>query len=301
VNRKPFAGEIDSGLPESIPSHQAEQRGERYYSRRWSLIRSNDGVLLRDQRFDGVVGTHLYVDALHSPVPIGIRVGTDSNPFIPVQEGDTIVRPQFNGFTVRHLGPDNPAAGTGEALIRAQGNARFYISLGPLFFRAPKRRLGLRRGFEVIQIKRTGAGSFDLGNILAQVAGDLTSGANVGRGAHLYLDGGFALRNDDAVRWMFWWGIEGEADRTFPSPGGGTFRTGWLVKPGEVQNFDDVESIATEQVILPTGAGTITGRTGIRLMPESVPATIQVLIPYRPYHTALPDFDSGKPLPELNP
>jgi len=293
-----FNSRADSGLPpgESIAERQRRDFDEQYKVVRWSLIRG-DGVMQRDTTFEAVVGTHLYCDSLHSPVPIAVRLGQKSNPFIPIEEGDTLIRPRFTGLTIRHLGPNNPDPGvTDQIPIRAQGVARFYVSTGELVRRSPDRRGGLQRGFGTFQIKRTSTVAFDLWNLVAQLY-NLSTGPNVGEGAHLYRRGGFSLRNTSAVRWMVWWGQVGEADRLFPSGALGTMTTGWLILPGEIVTFDDTGSLSTGAVVLPTGAGTRNAKTSVLVQCESQPAEIQLLVPYPPYDTGVSEFNSGLPLP----
>ena len=289
------------GLPpgQSPETLQREQSQERYYLIRWSLIRT-DGTVPRDQIFEGAVGTHLTVDSLHSPVPLAVRLGSKSNPFVVIEDGDVLVRPRFVGLAVRHLGHEYPAGGQGD-MYRAQGDARFYVSTGPLVIRSPQKRIGLRRGFETVRIQ------VDARPTVSDVLGKFQSGWGFTKdgqdGAWFYRRGNsLTVTNETGPDVMLWWDtLNNPSSRAVAdifSVGG---IAGIRLSVGQSASFEDVESLRCRRTFFRDNAGNHTDYSGLVATAQGAAAKLLVTVSSMPLDASSVDFNLGLPIPELGP
>lgn len=188
-------------LEPDMPERDAAARG--YSVERFAAFADNRGD---NGSLYEVTGDHLFLEELNGSDIVQVRLDSDRNPFITMEEGDTIRRP-FQRFWVRsnsrNLFVDtiNPV------------EAKFICSLGPVIYKAPK-KYGMRGGMFSTGGTATDAGVDAFANIPSQYPSIGNS-----RVAVMKFGGTVIIDNRDTANDLFFYfGIPGSF-----SSGGGAF------------------------------------------------------------------------------
>jgi hypothetical protein len=125
------------------PEQQGERRG--YNVIKLGLRRDTAGnPVLKDQEEVSGFGSHIYLAELNGSDSVSVKIDGPGAGWIEMEEGDIVSR-EFTRFFVR----SNSRFGSSANGFRSLGGpceATFYVSVGPMILRAPK-KYGFRSGF----------------------------------------------------------------------------------------------------------------------------------------------------------
>lgn len=176
-----------------MPERQGERRAYRVV--KFALQRDSSGnIITRPQEFKGL-GTHLFLAELTGSDTINVRLDVEGAGWLAMEEGDTVTR-EFTTFWVR-----SNARFNGDDSFNTLGgavSAIFYVSDGPLLFKAPK-KYGLRSGFLTVGGLATSVGVDAFGGFATQYAALFPKGD-----VDFFRYGGtLIVRNRDAASSLF--------------------------------------------------------------------------------------------------
>lgn len=125
----------------------AETRG--YRRLEWSTKQkytgaSYDGLDQNAKKALDVEGDHLTIMRVMGPSPIYVRLGDESNPWIPISGRMVLARP-FRKVAFADGGLNESGAVTGLPLSNVESRVLAYASFGPLVHQFPPKEYGLKR------------------------------------------------------------------------------------------------------------------------------------------------------------
>lgn len=219
------------GLPRVRLPDQPERQGERRGYKVVKLQFAADASNIRQQEITGE-GTHLYLAELAGSDSVSVKLDVPGAGWIEMEEGDIVSR-EFLKFWARSNSRfmfDN-----GKVAFGAPCEATFYISIGPMIVRAPK-KYGLRSGFFTVSGVATTTGVDAWGQFATQYTAALWGATVKGKPAYLKYGGTLYVRNQSTTDslWMYQ-GIPGSF-----SSGSGVYPselTAIEVPPGVTQPF----------------------------------------------------------------
>lgn len=191
------------------PQTKGEARGYRVVKLLLGVDASGNPKLEEEQLFEGE-GTHIYLAELNGSDSVSVKLDLPGAGWIEMEEGDVLSR-EFTRFWARSNSRFGDAS-SGFKTLGGPCEATFYVSIGPMIVRAPK-KYGLRAGFFTVGGTATTVGVDAFGGFATQYAALFPKG----KPAFLKYGGTILIRNvDPAVSLYVYSGTVG----SFASGGG---------------------------------------------------------------------------------
>lgn len=148
------------------PERQGEARGYNVVKLLLKRDASNNPLKTLQEEISGF-GTHIYLAELNGSDSVAVKIDVPGAGWITMEEGDIVSR-EFTKFFVR----SNSRFGDSANSFRSLGGpceATFYVSVGPMILRAPK-KYGFRSGFFTVGGTATTVGVDAFGGFATQYA-----------------------------------------------------------------------------------------------------------------------------------
>jgi hypothetical protein len=173
------------------PERQGERRGYNVVQLNLERDAAGNPVRKNEKEVSGF-GTHIYLAELNGSDSVAVKIDVPGAGWITMEEGDIVSR-EFTRFFVR----SNSRFGDAANSFRSLGGpceATFYVSVGPMILRAPK-KYGFRSGFFTVGGVATTTGVDAFGGFATQYAALFPKGLP----AYLKYGGTLLVRNRSAV------------------------------------------------------------------------------------------------------
>lgn len=192
-------GEGRNISPERLRSpDQPERKGE---TRGYSVVNFNvrrdvsNNPLRETEREVNGFGTHIYLAELNGSDAVAVKIDVPGAGWVEMEEGDIISR-EFTRFWIRSQSRHNDV--NSFRTLGGPCEATFYVSVGPMILRAPK-KYGFRAGFFTVGGTAGTTGTDAFGGFAAQYAALFPKGVP----AYGKYGGTILIRNRDAANAMY--------------------------------------------------------------------------------------------------